>query len=437
MARSKHTANTPFGVRQKEWSCRWKQEYARYSRVLLGIEMEWRRNPPHRDIVEREFKAYVFCNYGNYHYYMQDFNKLKAYHDRNRLKLWYVSGVQELSQERGTFVVFSQLDLNEEILRKDAGIILKNGTSFHQGIKNAALCLADTLDILPHDTVHRYGDRYGASQPSTSGTSRPSTSEHVAQSTPPKDFGKQNVSPHIVGDITSTVFTKLGLPKSPNFWKLMKDADEKNIRPVPYYKLLSSEGPSNNPRFVYTVTFKGKMVQGDKEKTKVKAIENCAGVYCELHEEHLYVPPTEAGDLRDSVKETPSPSPSPLQPGQWLIGSPECPSVRLRSALTEREAPHWNALMRHASKEALDVHMCRWVDGGTGGSKTGFQFKLQCNALSITALIGKKKQKEWEALESVAEVTCERNFPFMLQRNKRKTMVEQTGTEPPTLTVAN
>merc|ERR1711907_749671 len=73
--------------------------------------------------------------------------------DRNRLKLWYVSGVQDLSKERGTFVVFSQLDLNEEVLRKDAGIILKNGTSFHQGINNAALCLADTLDILPHDTV--------------------------------------------------------------------------------------------------------------------------------------------------------------------------------------------------------------------------------------------------------------------------------------------
>ena len=185
----------------------------------------------------------------------------------------------------------------------------------------------------------------------------------------------------------------------------MKYADEKNIRPVPYYKLLSSEGPSNNPRFVYTVTFKGKMVQGDKEKTKVKAIENCAGVYCELHEEHLYVPPTETGDLLPSrnpsihsipsipsipsMKETPSPS--PLQPGQWLIGSPECPSVRLRSALTEREAPHWNALMRHASKEALDVRLCRWVDGGTGGIKSGFQFKLQCHAFSATALIGKKK----------------------------------------------
>ena len=313
------------------------------------------------------------------------------------------------------------------LARQDAGIILKNGTSFHEGINNAALCLADTLDIVPH--------RYGASQPSTSGTSRPSTSEHVAQSTPPKDFGKQNVSPHIVGDITSTVFTKLGLQKSPNFSKLMKYADEKNIRPVPCYKLLSSEGPSNNPRFVYTVTFKGKMVQGDKEKTKVKAIENCAGVYCELHEEHLYVPPTETGDLRDSVKETPTPS--PLQPGQWLIGSPECPSVRLRSALTEREAPHWNALMRHASKEALDLHMCRYVDGGAGGNKTGFQFKLQCHALSMTALIGKKKQKEWEALESVAEVTCERKLSFLLQRNKRKTMVDQTGTEPPTLTVAN
>jgi len=34
------------------------------------------------------------------------------------LKLWYVSGVQDLSKERGTFVVFSQLDLNEEMLRK-------------------------------------------------------------------------------------------------------------------------------------------------------------------------------------------------------------------------------------------------------------------------------------------------------------------------------
>ena len=70
MARSKHTAGA--GSRsQKEWSCRWKREYARYSRVLLGIEMEWRRNPPHRGIVEREFKAYVFCNYRNYQYYMQ------------------------------------------------------------------------------------------------------------------------------------------------------------------------------------------------------------------------------------------------------------------------------------------------------------------------------------------------------------------------------
>ena len=71
MARTKQTANTPWGERQKEWSCRWKREYARYSRVLLGIETEWRRNPPHRGIDEREFKAYVFCNYRNYQYYMQ------------------------------------------------------------------------------------------------------------------------------------------------------------------------------------------------------------------------------------------------------------------------------------------------------------------------------------------------------------------------------
>ena len=71
MARTKQTANTPFGERQKEWSCRWKREYARYSHELRGIETEWRRNPPHRGIDQREFKAYVFCNYGNYHYYMQ------------------------------------------------------------------------------------------------------------------------------------------------------------------------------------------------------------------------------------------------------------------------------------------------------------------------------------------------------------------------------
>ena len=72
MARTKQTANTPFGERQKEWSCRWKREYARYSHELRGIEMEWRRNPPPQMREDqREFKAYVFCNYGNYHYYEQ------------------------------------------------------------------------------------------------------------------------------------------------------------------------------------------------------------------------------------------------------------------------------------------------------------------------------------------------------------------------------
>ena len=70
MARTKQTAS-PGSRSQKEWSCRWKREYARYSHELRGIETEWRRNPPHRGIDQREFKAYVFCNYKNYQYYKQ------------------------------------------------------------------------------------------------------------------------------------------------------------------------------------------------------------------------------------------------------------------------------------------------------------------------------------------------------------------------------
>jgi len=74
MARTKMTANTPFGERcrnPERWEKEWEQEYARYFNVLRGIDTEWRRNPPRRDIDQREFKAYVFCNYKSYQYYMQ------------------------------------------------------------------------------------------------------------------------------------------------------------------------------------------------------------------------------------------------------------------------------------------------------------------------------------------------------------------------------
>ena len=70
MARTKQTAS-PGSRSQKEWSSRWNQEYNHYAHVLRGIDTEWRRNPPHRSIDQREFKAYVFCNYKNYQYYKQ------------------------------------------------------------------------------------------------------------------------------------------------------------------------------------------------------------------------------------------------------------------------------------------------------------------------------------------------------------------------------
>ena len=69
MARTKQTPSP--GSRSQKLEAIWKREYARYSHELLGIEMEWRRNPPHRGIDQMELKAYVFCNYRNYNYYMQ------------------------------------------------------------------------------------------------------------------------------------------------------------------------------------------------------------------------------------------------------------------------------------------------------------------------------------------------------------------------------
>ena len=44
------------------------------------------------------------------------------------------------------------------------------------------------------------------------------------------------VSPHVVGDMTDLVFHTMAVVQGPhkyqNFWKLMKYADEQNIRPV-------------------------------------------------------------------------------------------------------------------------------------------------------------------------------------------------------------
>ena len=119
------------------------------------------------------------------------------------------------------------------------------------------------------------------------------------------------VSPHVVGDMTDLVFHTMAVVQGPhkyqNFWKLMKYADEQNIRPVPCYKHVSTEGPSHDPRFVYSVTFRGLTVSGRKEKTKVEAIENCAGVYCELHGADLCVLPAMAPEEPNEERTTSSP----------------------------------------------------------------------------------------------------------------------------------
>ena len=69
MGRLKATAG--FRGDWREHEKEWNREYNHYAHVLQGIETEWRRNPPPRGIDQREFKAYVFCNYRNYQYYMQ------------------------------------------------------------------------------------------------------------------------------------------------------------------------------------------------------------------------------------------------------------------------------------------------------------------------------------------------------------------------------
>ena len=69
MGRLKATAG--FRGDWREHEKEWNQEYNHYAHVLRGIDTEWRRNPPHRSIDQREFKAYVFCNYKNYQYYKQ------------------------------------------------------------------------------------------------------------------------------------------------------------------------------------------------------------------------------------------------------------------------------------------------------------------------------------------------------------------------------